>query len=175
MKKIKEILFSKKHLKRDISIIILSFLVSISVVRAGNLDSPGTPAATGYTLSDIYTRLTTNAAATESSHSFLPSSDPSPSFRTLQEIYGAIPTIEADKVKLGTSYLGIAGTLTPNGGTAVVADLFNGKTANLTNDWNLDTGTLNLACNTSTFPLMAPETRLRTIMMEGAMVIIAGV
>ncbi|MFH1412910.1 MAG: DUF1566 domain-containing protein, partial [bacterium] len=34
---------------------------------------------------------------------------------------------------------------------AAVADLFNAKTANLTNDWTLDTGTLDLACNDPTF------------------------
>ncbi len=57
-------------------------------------------------------------------------------------------------IKQGTTWgasLGSTGTLTPDGGTATVANLFNGKTANLTADWNLDTGTLNLACNTVTF------------------------
>jgi len=47
--------------------------------------------------------------------------------------------------------LSSTGTLTPDGGTAIAADLFNSKTAQLTADWNLDTGTLNLACNTATF------------------------
>jgi hypothetical protein len=32
-----------------------------------------------------------------------------------------------------------------------VGGLFNGLTAHLTGDWSLDTGTLNLACNTATF------------------------
>jgi len=57
-------------------------------------------------------------------------------------------------IKQGTTWgvnLGSTGTLTPDGGTAAVADLFNGKTAHLTADWTLDTGTLNLACNTATF------------------------
>ena len=37
------------------------------------------------------------------------------------------------------------------GGTATAADLFNGKTAYLAGDWSIDTGTLDLACNTATF------------------------
>ena len=66
-------------------------------------------------------------------------------------------TYNATNVTVGNVKQGITfgvsstGTLTPDGGTAAVADLFNGKTANLTADWALDTGTLNLACNTATF------------------------
>lgn len=148
---IKNIIFSKKHLKRDLVMITLSFAISISAVRAGNLDSPGSPGATGYTLSEIYDRLTTNATATEGGHQFQPSADPASSLHTLKEIYDAIPTIDASKVRSGTSYLGVDGVLTPNGGTAVAADLFLGKTANLNGDWNVDTGTLTLACATSAF------------------------
>ena len=55
-------------------------------------------------------------------------------------------------VKSGTTFgVSSTGSLTPDGGTAAVGDLFNGKTANLTGDWTLDTGTLDLACNTATF------------------------
>ena len=54
-------------------------------------------------------------------------------------------------IKSGIAIFGVTGTLLPNTGTATVADLFNSKTAHLTSDWNLDTGTLNLACNTTTF------------------------
>lgn len=136
---------------QNLPILLFAFLAAALVVRAGNLDSPGAPAATGYTLSDIYARLTTNAEATESDHNFFPSADPVSSLYTLQEIYDAIPTILPETVKLGTDYLGISGALTPDGGTASVADLFSGKTAHLTNDWNLDAGTLNLACDTDTF------------------------
>ena len=151
MKKIKDILFSKKNLKRDIGITILSFLAAVSVVRAGNLDSPGSPGSTMYTLSDIYQRLMTNQTADEGDHEFKPVGEPTSSFHTLKEIYEAIPTVDPSKIKLNQSYLGVTGTLTPDGGTANATDLFSGKTANLSNDWNLDTGTLNLACNTSTF------------------------
>ncbi|MDA2922681.1 DUF1566 domain-containing protein [Patescibacteria group bacterium AH-259-L07] len=47
--------------------------------------------------------------------------------------------------------LSSTGTLTPDGGTAIEADLFSGKTAHLTGDWDLDTGTLTLACDINTF------------------------
>lgn len=151
MEKIKKIIFSRKNLKRDIFVIPLFFIATVSIASAGNLDSPGSPGATSYTLSDIYTRLTTNATAVENAHSFSPSADPVSSFHTLKEIYDAIPTINPALVKFGQSYLGITGTLTPNDGTAGTADLFNGKTANLTGDWIPDAGTLNLACNTNTF------------------------
>lgn len=151
MEKIKQILFSKKHLKRDVGITILSFLVSITAVSAGNLDSPGSPGSTMYTLNDIYQRLMTNQTASEGDHEFKPTGEPTSSFHTLKEIYEAIPTIDPTKIKIGTSYLGVSGTLAPNDGTATAADLFIGKTANMTNDWNVDTGTLNLACATDDF------------------------
>ncbi|MFH1412671.1 MAG: DUF1566 domain-containing protein [bacterium] len=138
-------------LKLCIVILIVSIITNI-IVRAGTLTPSASPAATSYTLTDIYTRLTTNATATEANHVFTPSASPAALFYTLTQIYDAVPTIVANTVKLGTSYLGIAGSLTPEGsGTAAVADLFNAKTANLTNDWTLDTGTLDLACNDPTF------------------------
>ena len=175
---------------------VLSFIsiAAFQMARAGSLSPSAAPGGTMYTLNDIYTRLTTNATATEGDHNLLSALSPAATMHTLKEVYEAIPTIVAGTVKTGTSYLGIAGTLygdtdqskvlttasgagtynaanltagniksgtsygvsstgtlTPDGGTSAAADLFNGKTANLTNDWNLDTGTLNLACNTSTF------------------------
>lgn len=144
MKKLKEIFLSKKNLKRDIAITLLVFAASISAVRAGNLDSPDSPASTMYTLGDIYGRLTTNQTATEADHDFAPSADPVSSLRTLKEIYEAIPTIEADKVKSGTSYLGISGTLLPGGGSAGVANVLAGETffGATQADWNLQTGTM---------------------------------
>ncbi len=131
---------------------LISFLLVFGLVHAGSLNPSATPAATSYTLSDIYTRLTTNAAATVENHNFFPSALPASSFYTLTQIYDAIPTMVESTIKSGTPYLGVTGTLTPNGtGTAAVADVFYGKTANLTGDWDLDTGTLNLACNIATF------------------------
>jgi len=133
--------------------ILISVLVVSTVARAGTITPPsGTASAKFYTLTEIYKFITNNTTATEGGHSFTFSDSLTGTHHTLTEIYSALSTlISASKVKLGTTYLGVAGTLTPDGGIAGVADLFNGKTAHLTNDWNLDTGTLNLACNTATF------------------------
>ena len=132
-------------------VVLISFLILFSIVKAGSLAPSSSPAATSYTLSDVYTRLTTNATSTEAGHSFSPSVSPTSTFYTLTQIYEAIPTILPETVKLGTSYLGIAGALTPDGGTATSADVFSGKTAHLDNDWTLDAGSLTLACGTSVF------------------------
>ncbi|MFA4880819.1 MAG: hypothetical protein WC650_04330 [Candidatus Doudnabacteria bacterium] len=158
-----------------LSAITVLLLIFGSESWAGSLNPSASPAATSYTLGDIYLRLTTNATANEANHLFAPTASPASSLYTLKQIYETIPTINAAKVLSGISYLGIAGTynaanlststvkqgtafgvsstgaLTPNDGTATVADLFAGATANLTADWTPDTGTLNLACNVSTF------------------------
>lgn len=136
---------------QSMAISFLAFVVVVIIVRAGNLEPSTDPAATSYTLADIYTRLTTNETSTEADHDLGPADSPAGSFFTLKQIYEAIPTIVANTIKLGSSYLGIDGTLTPDGGTAGAGDVFNGKTANLTGDWDLDTGILNLACNVSIF------------------------
>ncbi|NLE95575.1 MAG: hypothetical protein GX600_07850 [Dehalococcoidia bacterium] len=62
-------------------------------------------------MDDIYTRLITNAVATEGDHLFAPSGAPAETFRTLTEIYTAIPTIDGSKLLSGTTYLGVAGTI----------------------------------------------------------------
>jgi len=131
--------------------VFVSVIIISAVVKAGSLTPTADPAATSYTLTDIYNKLSTNVTATEGDHVFVPGASPAGTLYTLTQIYNAVPTIVANTVKLGTSYLGVAGSLTPDGGTAGVADLFNSETANLTSDWSLDTGTLNLACNTVTF------------------------
>lgn len=92
---------------------VIALLILGVKVKAGNLNPSASPAASGYTLTDIYNRLTTNATATEADHLFVPSASPASSFYTLKQIYDAIPTIDASKVKLGTTYLGVSGTLSP--------------------------------------------------------------
>ncbi len=91
--------------------IIIASAAIVGIVYAGSLTPPsGTPASTGYTLGDIYTRLTTNATA--GSHSLAaPGGAPAPTFHTLTEIYNAIPTISSSTVKQGTTILGVAGSL----------------------------------------------------------------
>src|SRR3989344_3139902 len=143
--------YMTKNFKKFGLVSALSLFAISSVVYAGTLTPSATPAATSYTLTDIYTRLTTNASATLADHVFTPGGSPAASLYTLTQIYDSVPTIDATKVKLGQSYLGVAGSLVPNGGTATAAGLFNGLTAHLSGDWDLDTGTLDLACNTATF------------------------
>jgi len=123
-------------------IVLLSFLVCFSAVRAGSLTPSSTPAATMYTLQDIYTRLTTNAVA--GSHSLGPSTSPAGTMYTLTQIYGAIPVIDASKVKLNTSYLGVDGTLVPSGGNATTAQVCSGQTfyGDSQTNWTLATGAL---------------------------------
>lgn len=154
---------------------VTAVLLCVTVAYAGSLTPSASPAATSYTLTDIYTRLTTNATATAGDHDFAPDGAPAATLYTLTQIYNAIPTIEADRMLSGTSLLGVAGTydiadlgaavvrlgvafgsgstgtLTPDGGTATAAAVFTGSTVQLTGDWTLDVGTLTRACAVSTF------------------------
>jgi hypothetical protein len=91
-------------------IVLVAVLVVSTLVNAGSLVPLATPAATGYTLEDIYTRVTTNATATSSNHGFTPGSSPASSFHSLADIYSAIPTVSAATVLTGTSYLSVSGT-----------------------------------------------------------------
>ena len=100
-------------------IVLISVLVIYGIVQAGSLTPSASPAATSYTATDIYNRLTTNTTATEGDHLFSPSGSPAGTLYTLTQVYSAIPTIDPVKVLVGTSYLGIAGTYNAN--------LFNGS------------------------------------------------
>ncbi|MFH1255467.1 MAG: hypothetical protein V1667_03290 [bacterium] len=127
-------------------IILICFLaIGASSVRAGSLTPSGAPAASGYTLGDIYVRLSSNAAATAGNHDLATTTSPSGTFYTLTQIYNSIPTIDPLTVKLGTSYLGVAGSLIPSGGTATTSDVLLGKTYFGADqaDWNLATGAYN--------------------------------
>lgn len=148
-------------MKRKINVSVFTVFLSavfvgisvgnINTAKAGNLSPTSSPASSGFTLENIYQKLANGTDATEGNHDLTTSASPAGTFHTLKEIYEAIPTLVANTIKKGTTYLGITGTLTPDGGTAVTGDVFNGKTVHLTDDWNLDTGTLDLACNVSTF------------------------
>ncbi len=135
----------------------LALVITVTVVKAGSLTPSANPAATGYTLGDIYARLISNTTVDEADHDFAPGSSPADSFNTLEEIYEAIPTIVANTVKSGTTYLGVAGTLLPTGGDATVANVLAGKTffgASQTN-WQVATGTM---ANNGSFGLSASTT-----------------
>lgn len=93
--------------------LILTVVLGAQVANAiGSLTASGTAGdATQYTLNDIYAKLTTNSSTSTKSGLFGTPGSVAASFRTLAEIYGAIPTIDATKVATGTTYLGVAGTL----------------------------------------------------------------
>ena len=89
---------------------------------AGSITSPGgAPAATSYTLSDIFTRLTANIAATLSNHSLSPTTTPQASFHSLTDIYNAIPTIYAGDFLASSTYLGVTGSVAVKTGDTSVA------------------------------------------------------
>ena len=93
--------------------LLLTVVIGAQVANAiGSLTPSGTAGdATQYTLNDIYTRLTSNNSTSTKSGMFTTPGSVTATFRTLTEIYSAIPTIDAAKVATGTSYLGVTGTL----------------------------------------------------------------
>lgn len=92
--------------------LILTVTLGAHITKAiGSLTPSGTAGdATQYTLNDIYTKLTANTSTSTKSGMFTTPGSVVASFRTLTEIYNAIPTIDATKVATGTSYLGVMGT-----------------------------------------------------------------
>ncbi len=117
----KGIMRTNKKLKLNpkLSISIgLTVLISVSliyiIVRAGSLTPSALPAPTSFTLSDIYTRLTTNAPAVLGAHSFTPGGVPASTLQDLTNIYNAIPSIDPAKVLAGVNYLGIDGIALKN-------------------------------------------------------------
>ena len=97
-----------------LSLVLVSSLAVFTYVYAGSLSPLSSPGATSYTLSNIYTRLTTNATAVEGSHSFTSPGSVASSGYTLKQIYDAIPTIIPSDVLVGKSYLGVTGTANSN-------------------------------------------------------------
>ena len=125
--------------------VLISVLIIYGIVQAGTITPPsGTPVATFYSLSEIYNFIATNATSTEGSPALDWSSTVTSTPYTLTEIYNALAgLISADKVKLGTTYLNVAGTLVPSGGTATTSDVLSGKTffGDSQTNWTLQTGT----------------------------------
>lgn len=111
----------KKKFNRNLKItasvgltVLISVLTIFSLVKAGSLTPSALPAPTSYTLTDIYTRLTTNAPAVPGAHGFTPGGAPASTLQDLSNIYAAIPSINAEKVLTGVNYLGIDGTALKN-------------------------------------------------------------
>lgn len=104
-----------------VAVTALITTIGVGMVRAGSLAPSAAPAATSYTLSDIFTRLATNAAATAGNHSFTPTTTPQSIFHTLTDIYDAIPTMYASDFLASSTYLGVTGTIAVKSGDAGVA------------------------------------------------------
>ena len=141
---LKKAIFGVKTISGFALIFAIAIIASGGVAQAGTLTPSASPAATMYTASNIYTRLTTNATSSEAGHVFTPGAAPASSMYTMKQIYEAIPTIVAGTVKSGTTYLGVAGTLVPSGGNAGAANVLSGQTFYGTgqSDWTLQSGTM---------------------------------
>jgi hypothetical protein len=94
--------------------VLISVLLIYAMARAGSLTPSAPTASTSYTLSDIYTRLTTNAPAVLGGHGFAPGGAPVGTLQDLTNIYNAIPSIDPTKILVGVNYLGIDGTALKN-------------------------------------------------------------
>ena len=106
--------------------ITISVVVIFTIVKAGNLDSPGSPADTMKTLDDIYYELDKDASAT-SSWGLDSSAAPTSTMYTLQQIYDKTPKFHSDP------------------GNASTSDVFTSKTFYKDTATKL-TGTLQKAC-----------------------------
>jgi len=83
-------------------------LIGTVPIMAGNLDSPGAPAPTMKTVTDIRDRISSGTAA--GSHTLQPEAAPAPTGYTLEEIYNALPagsmtTIAEADVKSGKTFI----------------------------------------------------------------------
>ena len=97
------------------------FFISTKDVQAGSLSPSSAPASNGYTLSDIFNRLITNATAVSGSHDFAPTTTPKSTFPTLIDIYNAIPTIYATDFLASSTYFGVTGSIAVKAGDTSVA------------------------------------------------------
>ena len=110
-----------KNILRETAVIGLSLLVVFTFVKAGTLTPSASPAATSYTLGDIYTRLITNASAIAGNHDLSATTTPQATFPTLTSIYNAIPTIYAGDLLASSTYLGVTGTVAVKSGDAAAS------------------------------------------------------
>jgi len=118
-----------------LSSILITVAVGFLIVKAGSLNPTTTPADTFYTLDDIYHKLD-KTAGDPATYGIDSSANPTApgTMHTLTDIYNKTPDYKT------------------NPGTAVVADVFSGKTFyTFADPVTRKTGTLGLACNTATF------------------------
>jgi hypothetical protein len=105
-------------LKRILQFLSLLVVLSVALVAyAGTLTAPaGTPAATSYTLGDIYSKLLDfSDSATEADHNLTSSASPAASLHTLKEIYELLSDEDSDlvagNIADGVEIFGVTGTL----------------------------------------------------------------
>lgn len=121
-----------------LALIFLSVIVFSGNIQAGSITPPGgSPAATSYTLTDIFNKITRNVAVTAGNHSLSPTTTPGASFHSLADIYNAIPTIYAGDFLSTSTYLGVTGTIPViagdgSGDTAVSTTTVSGTKIKLT-------------------------------------------
>jgi hypothetical protein len=122
---------------------------NVSAVHAGSLTPSLAPAATGYTLSDIYNRLVSGASAIAHTLS-APGGAPAATGYTLTQIYNAIPAVSAKTLLANMwngdlSAGGYPGGSQGNGGV----DDYNNGGATSTNRYNCPLGWTK--CNSNTY------------------------
>ena len=135
--------------------VVISVFLIVTVAKAGSLTPSASPAATSYTVEDIYNRLITNSTATEGDHIFSPDGVPAATLYTLKQIYDAIPTIDATKILTGTSYLGIAGSMlnigqqiiTPSATQQTISEGYHNGTGYVVGDADLIAGNIKSGIN----------------------------
>lgn len=94
--------------------VLIAFIIGafVRTTFAGSLTPTSAPASTMYTLDGIYNKLIDNTTSqAEGSASFTTPGSVSATFHSLKQIYESIPTLDATKIKSGTTYMGVAGTL----------------------------------------------------------------
>ena len=132
---------------------MISVLMTYGFVQAGNTLTPptGEPLAQFYTLSQIHTRLTTNATAVLGDHSFTFTDPLAVSGENLTTIYNDIPTIDQSKLLDDTTYLGITGNIPSktlsNSSVNVPAGYYSAGTALNVVDTDLVTGNIKKGIN----------------------------
>lgn len=131
--------------------ILISILIIFAIVEASTVKitpPAGEPTATFYSMSEIYNFITANTAATVGSPALDWSAGLEDTGRTLTDIYNALAgLISADKVKLDTTYLNVAGELTPANGAVsslTAANAACGQTyfGSSASSWTPSSGTL---------------------------------
>ncbi len=143
--------FSKTFIFLSI-IIIASFSVA-GIIHAGNITAPvGAASVTGYTLGDIFKKITTNVGSTLGSHAFSPNTTPKSTYNSITDVYNAIPTIYPGDFLASSTYFGVTGSIVVRtGDTAVVTTATSSNTFLLTPPAGYYNGSVTVSTTNSDF------------------------